>query len=233
MSITNAHGVFDHIHEDVVRQMAKHIDIRITCGNLSPCKDCAKFKAKQKSVSKERTFKKATEVRERVYLDLSKVTVPKTDGTAFKIKQKHWRSIVDEKTGKKWCDFTATKKEMPEQMCQWLNSMKARGFKVKVIRLDPAGENVALEKRVETAEWKDLQPIDFEFTSRDTPQHNNLAELSFPYIAGIARAMMSAANIPVGTRGKVAIEAIKCATQLDGLVIVKVEGESQARDMHE
>ena len=44
--------------------------------------------------------------------------------------------------------------------------------------------------------------------------------------------MMSAANIPVGTRGKVAIEAIKCATQLDGLVIVKVEGKSQARDMH-
>ena len=52
---------------------------------------------------------------------------------------------------------------MPEQMCQWLNSMKARGFKVKIIRLDPAGENTALEKRVETEEWKDLQPIDFEF----------------------------------------------------------------------
>ena len=89
-----------------------------------------------------------------------------------------------------------------------------------------------MEKRVETAEWKDLQPIYFEFTPRDTPQHNNLAELSFPYVAGIARAMMSAANIPTGTRGKVAIEAIKCATQLDGLVIVKVDGESKARDMH-
>ena len=65
---------------------------------------------------------------------------------------KYCRSIVDEKTGKKWCDFTATKKEMPEQMCKWLNSMKARGFKVKVMRLDPTGENVALEKQVETVE---------------------------------------------------------------------------------
>ena len=189
--------------------MAKHIDIRITCGNLSPCKDCAKFKAKQKHLSRESTSKKATEVCEQVYLDLSKVTVPKTDGTAFNIRQKYWRSIVDEKTGKKWCDFTATKKEIPEQMCQWLNSVKAGGLKVKVIRLDPAGKNVALEKQVETVEWKDLQPIGFEFTSRDTPQHNNLAELSFPYIAGIARSIMSTANIPVGTRVKVAIKAIK------------------------
>ena len=98
--------------------------------------------------------------------------------------------------------------------------------------MDPAGENTAWEKRVETAEWKDLQPIDSEFTSRDTPQHNNLAELFPLYVSGIARTMMSAANIPTGTRGKVAIEAIKCATQLDGLVIVKVDGESKTRDMH-
>ena len=82
-----------------------------------------------------------------------------------------------------------------------------------------------------TAEWKNLQRIDFELTSRDTLQHNNLAELSFPYTAGIARSMMSAVNIPTGTRGKVAIKAIKCATQLDRLVIVKVDGESKARDM--
>ena len=43
---------------------------------------------------------------------------------------------------------------------------------------------------------------------------------------------MSTANIPTATRGKVAIEVIKCATQLDGLVIVKVDEESEARDMH-
>ena len=141
MIITKAHGVLGHIHEDAVRQMAKHIDIKITHGKLAPCKDCAKSKAKQNNVSKESTSKKANEVCEQVYLDLSKVIVHKTDEAAFKIKQKYWRSIVDEKTGNKWCGFTATRKETPEQMCQWLNSMKSRGFKVKVIRLDPAGEN--------------------------------------------------------------------------------------------
>ena len=103
---------------------------------------------------------------------------------------------------------------------------------MKSIRLDPAGDNTPVEKCIETAEWKDLQPIDSEFTSCDTPQHNNLAELSFPYIAGIVSAMASEANIHTGTRGKKAIQTIKCATQLDGLVIVKVGGESKARDMH-
>ena len=102
-------------------------------------------------------------------------------------------------------------------------------MKLKLIKLESVGENVALEKRVETVEWKDLQPIDFEFTC-DTPQHNNLAELSFPYIAGIAKAMVITVNSH--TRGKVAIEAIKCNTQLDGFVIVRVDGKSKVRDVH-
>ena len=73
-------------------------------------------------------------------LDLSKVTVSRFDGSESDLNQKHWGNIVDEKTGKKWCNFTTTKKEIPEQMCQWLNGMKTRGLKVTIIRLDPAGE---------------------------------------------------------------------------------------------
>ena len=61
-SITKAHGVFSHIHEDAVRQMAKHMDIKVTRGKLAPFKDCAKSKVKQKNVFKESTSKKATEV---------------------------------------------------------------------------------------------------------------------------------------------------------------------------
>ena len=75
-------------------------------------------------------------------------------------------------------------------------------------------------------------PIDFEFTSRDTPQHNSLAELAFPYLAGKARAMMGAARVPEDVKSKVALEAIACATQLDGLVVVDVKGKQATRDMH-
>jgi hypothetical protein len=61
-----------------------------------------------------------------------------------------------------------------------------------------------------------LQPIDFEFTSRDTPQHNCLAELAFLSLAGKARAMMSAAHCPDDAKGKNALECIRTATMLDG-----------------
>jgi len=65
-----------------------------------------------------------------------------------------------------------------------------------------------------------LQPIDFEFMSRNTPQHNILAEFAFPYLVAKARAMMGGAMVPDDLKSKVALEAISHATQLDGLVVV-------------
>ena len=41
---------------------------------------------------------------------------------------------------------------------------------------------------------------------------------------------MGAAHVPTDIRGKVAIEAIKCATQLDGLVVVKLGDKIGTRD---
>ena len=64
-----------------------------------------------------------------------------------------------------------------------------------------------------------MQPLEFEFTSYDTPQHNNLAELAFLYLAGQARAMIGAAHVPNDVQGKVTIEVLKCTTQLDGLKV--------------
>jgi hypothetical protein len=62
-----------------------------------------------------------------------------------------------------------------------------------------------------------LQPSNFEFTSHDTPQHNSLAELAFPYLAGKARAMMGGAMVPddatsKGTRGNILGYSIRWAS---------------------
>ena len=97
---------------------------------------------------------------------------------------------------------------------------------LKVFCLDPGGKNVKLEKRCSSQQWQNLQPINFEFTSRDTSQCNSLAEVAFPYLVGKARAMMGAANMPPGKRRFVVIEALKCATQLDGLRVIEIKGES-------
>ena len=140
--------------------------------------------------------------------------------------------MVCKATGKKWSDFIQTKVGMVERTCEQLHKFKTRGIGVRYIRLDPAGENMKLAKQACSSDWTALQPIDFEFTSRDTPQHNNLAELAFPYLAGKAWAMMGGALIPLGERGKVALEAIACTTQLDGLVAVELKGKVATHDVH-
>ena len=70
-----------------------------------------------------------------------------------------------------------------------------------------------------------MQPLDFKFTSHDTPQHNSLAESAFPYIAGTVHTMMGGALVPDNMHAKVALEAIACTTQLDGLDLIDVNGK--------
>ena len=73
---------------------------------------------------------------------------------------------------------------MVEPTCELFHQLKSRGIASKIVQLDPDGENIKLEKRVQTVHCQSLQPIEFEYTSRDTLQHNGLAELAFPYLAG-------------------------------------------------
>ena len=230
MNIEKAHRLLGHGDEESTRHTAKQLGWVITRGNMKPCLACAKAKAKQKNISKQSTSPKATEPGGRVFLDLSKVTVSRSDGSNFELKKKWWKIMVDQATGKKWSEFTDTKTGMVEPTCEWMNQMKAKAMEIKVARLDPAGENVKLEIRSKSADWK--LATKFEFTSRDTPQHNNLAELAFPYLAGRARAMMGAAHIPDNSRGKVSLEVLKCATMLDGLRIVEVNGKRKTQDEH-
>ena len=226
MGIEKAHRLLGHGDENSTRLTAKKLGWVITPGKLKPCEHCAKAKAKQKNVTKRSdSAAKAEKPGERVYLDLSKVTVAGEKGEV-ELNKKYWKIIVNEKTGKKWSEFSETKNGMVEPTCEWLNKMKTRKIPVKVIRLDPGGENVKLEKRCSSQEWQNIQPIEFEFTSRDTPQHNSLAEVAFPYLAGKARAMMGAANIPPEKRRYVVVEALKCATQLDGLRVIELVGET-------
>ena len=52
--------------------------------------------------------------------------VSREDGSDVDLNQKYWKIIVNEQTGKKWHDFTATKKEMVEKTCEWLKKIKKR-----------------------------------------------------------------------------------------------------------
>jgi hypothetical protein len=74
-----------------------------------------------------------------------------------------------------------------------------------------------LQQRSQSADWK--LDINFEFTARDTPQQNHLAELGFAHLANYGRALMARANVPVNIRYKVFTKASKTATWLDGLTV--------------
>ncbi len=50
---------------------------------------------------KERAAPKVEVPGGRVYLDLSKVTISKSDNTEFELANKWWNVVVDEATGKK------------------------------------------------------------------------------------------------------------------------------------
>ena len=43
---------------------------------------------------------------------------------------------------------------------------------------------------------------------------------------------MEAAHVPAELQGQVVVEALKCATQLDGLRVVEIKGKKQTRDTH-
>ena len=79
-------------------------------------------------------------------------------------------------------------------------------------------------------DWK--LPIKFEFTGRDTPQRNHLAEVGLATIAARGRAIMSAAGIPKELRQKFWREAFQTSTYLDGLVLVDVNGVLKTRFEH-
>ena len=58
-SIDKAHCLLGHLHEEAMRKAAKHLGWVLTWGSMSPCKNCAKAKARQKNFAKESKVEKA------------------------------------------------------------------------------------------------------------------------------------------------------------------------------
>ena len=86
-------------------------------------------------------------------------------------------------------------------------------------------KNHKLAKHTGISDWAVLQPLNFELMSSDTPQHNSLAKFLCLYLAGMSHAMMDGTVVPDDMCGEVALEASACATQLDGLVLIEVNGK--------
>ena len=156
LNIQKAHDLSGHSDEESTRKTDLELGWILTKRMLKSCLHCAKAKARQKNVCKESTVPKADVPGGRVYLDLSMVTISKLDDTEFKLMKKLWKIIMDEATGKKWSNFTPTKKGIVQCTCEFMQKMKQKGIPVSKIRLEPAGENKKLENRVGCVTWAPL-----------------------------------------------------------------------------
>ncbi len=108
--------------------------------------------------------------------------------------------------------------------------MKENGQPVPKIWQDNAGENKKLVQRLTSKDWKlDAQ---VEYTARDTPQQNSLAEQGFTFISSIPRAALNTANIPQKQRYRRFSECAMTMTKLDWLNIVGMDGVIKTRIDH-
>ena len=119
---------------------------------------------------------------------------------------------------------------MVEPTIEKLHQLKQRGIGPYYMRMDNAGENISLQKIAESADWK--LGLQCEYTARDTPQQNALAEIAFTTLGGRAKAMLNQANVPAPKRHLLISKAIKAATLLDGLTLITIDGVTKTRYEH-
>ena len=115
-----------------------------------------------------------------------------------------------------------TKDAMVEPTCEQFHKWQQSNIGITHLRLDNTGENKLLQTQCASKDWK--MNFEFEFTARDTPQQNSLAEVGFATLANRRQAMMHCANLPMMDQYHLGHEVFQCATQLDRLTVVEVEG---------
>ena len=231
LSPMEAHRMMGHVNDREARKSLEALGYSIDKGKLAVCEDCTVGKAKQKNIKTkgndtEKAEKKINDGR--VFLDIASVRPPRE--LTFKLASPHMRIIVSEKEQLKVVDFYPRKNDMVEPTIEKLQGWISAGVNISIIRLDNAGENTLLEKRARSSDWK--LNINFEYTARNTPQQNHLAEVGLTTIVNRGRSMMVAANVPTEERYRLFGEAFKTASLLDALVLVEVNGKVKSRAEH-
>ena len=118
----------------------------------------------------------------RAYLDIS--TVKKTDNIPAP-PNPNWRIIVlSTKVQLKFLHFFKSKNNLIEPTYKLMHQWGQGCIVIKKLRMDNAGENIAVEKRLKSESWK--SPVEVEYTARDTPQQNSVAEVAFYALANKA-----------------------------------------------
>ncbi len=205
--------------------------MNLSRGTLPVCESCAIAQARQRNVLKELSEEnKAQEYNGQCFHDIAMIKVPeKMEGITNS--KPNWHIFIDEASGFKQSKVHITKGATIPDMCQYMHSVKERGYPIRILRQDNAKENVVL---IKIAKGKDRKHnFKTELTARNMPQQNSKVEMAFTVIAAQqARSMLISAQIPDGERFKLWPKVTVTATFLNNLVPVTVNGEMETRWEH-
>jgi len=185
LKASKMHNVLGHTGEPYTRATSARLGIDIQ-GPIPPCPSCAISKMKQ-SNTRKLSADKATERGERLCMDISSVKDKSSGGS------KYWLMVIDEATRFQWSYFIPAKKKTRDKILSLLKHLKSQeNIDVKNIRCDDAGENVATKTLLDQEGYG----INFEFTSKGTPQHNGIVERRFATLYGRIRSMLHGCGCP-------------------------------------
>ena len=228
LTAQQAHDTFVHTNMDSVRATCKHLNWKITRGSLKPCESCGIGKAKKKNIPVHDEPLHHDDETRRMFLDLH--TLKDKDGNILTMTNPHMCMKALAPMNLKLPTFHPTKNSMCEPTCSQLHRWKEAGHGITHLRMDNAGENKKLAKMMNGQQWKlDIEP---EFTARDTPQENHLAEISITKANQGAVTLLHRANVPQVLRRKLFNSARDHFCFVDGFMVVELHGELKTRYEH-
>jgi hypothetical protein len=224
MPIIKANDLLGHGDQEKMKATAVALGLTICRGGWCRCVHCAKAKTKRKNILKDTDHGKAQKPDGRIFTDFTSVRKPKKEPKTLFVSKPHMRILVDETTGTRFVRWFETKNGMvdPTWATLQLHQWSTKGMKTLFIRCDGAGENHSLEEALHSSQWK--MPIEFEYTARNTPQQNHLAEIGIYVICCCGRALMSRADSPKKYHYRMFWLAMETACVLDWLIVVTIDG---------
>ena len=153
MSVRLAHDVSGHTAKENSKTTMMYLGYKVAQEEMQPCSACAEAKARQKNLptrvlSQQVVRMKVpipSEVNGKVNLDISTIKTPK--GVHVTVTKPQWRIITDQHTQMKFSNFYPKKSDKVEQTCELFQRWKQKGYPVRIVRCDNAGENISLEKK--------------------------------------------------------------------------------------
>ena len=153
-----------HTGRNTTYKSAEILVEKISMNPLSilPCEDCALSKSRCQDLIKS-TSSCESKQGERIYTDTSWLKFNIYGGN------KYWFLLVDEQSGMIWKRFSKNKSYLKDEIIPVIKHIQSR-HTISFIRCDNAGENQALDQDLDPI----IIPLTFEYTPRDTPQHNGV-----------------------------------------------------------